>query len=128
MCLFLFVLTDCNKPCPRGTLNSACDACTCDDHTLTGRVLTKDGTPLSDANISLVETPYNVLAQTNISGYFLAVNVCAVVQAVLVIKDGFVPTRVNSSVKSVSEATIIARLELAGTILVIGIKSSIRTK
>ena len=120
MCLFLNVLTDCDRQCPRGTINSACDACTCDDHTLTGRVLTKDGTPLSDANISLVETPYNVLAQTNISGYFLAVNVCAVVQAVLVIKDGFVPTRVTSAVRSVSEATIVARLEFAGKYLQVG--------
>lgn len=61
---------DCSKNCTIGTLNAACDACTCAHHVLTGRILTEGDVPLSEVNISLAETPYNVLAQTNVSGFF----------------------------------------------------------
>lgn len=104
---------DCSRNCSTGTLNAACDACICDHHVLTGRVLTVNDAPLSEANISLAETPYNILAQTNISGHFVALNVCANTQELLVTKAGFVPTRKKANVLTQTTATMTAKLELA---------------
>ncbi|XP_078383323.1 cartilage intermediate layer protein 1-like [Oculina patagonica] len=99
---------DCSKTCTIGTLNAACDACTCDQHVLTGRVLTEDDAPLLEANISLVETPYTILAQTNASGFFTTLGVCAGQQELLVTKAGFVPVRKNATT-----ATITFKMEIA---------------
>ncbi len=76
---------------------------------LTGRVLTEDDAPLLEANISLVETPYNILAQTNASGFFTTLGVCAGQQELLVTKAGFVPVRKNATT-----ATITFKMEIAG--------------
>ncbi|KAL9962558.1 hypothetical protein ACROYT_G031666 [Oculina patagonica] len=103
--------TDCSKTCTIGTLNAACDACTCDQHVLTGRVLTEDDAPLLEANISLVETPYTILAQTNASGFFTTLGVCAGQQELLVTKAGFVPVRKNATT-----ATITFKMEIADLI------------
>ena len=70
-------MPDCGKVCVKGTLNDNCDACTCGSHVLSGRVQTKKNAPLSEAKISLAETPYRVLTQTNATGFFTAYNVCA---------------------------------------------------
>ncbi|PFX12781.1 Cartilage intermediate layer protein 1 [Stylophora pistillata] len=105
--------TDCSRNCSIGTLNTACDACTCDHHELTGRVLTDDGAPLSEANISLAETPYNILAQANISGHFSVFGVCAIKQQLLVTKSGFVPVKLVANVTTPTTATIIAKMEIA---------------
>lgn len=111
ICLFI----DCSKNCTIGTLNAACDACTCAHHSLTGRVLTETDVPLSEANISLAETPYNVLAQTNVSGYFSTLGVCADDQLELLItKAGFVPVKQKADVLTPTTATITAKMEIAG--------------
>ena len=82
---------------------------------LTGRVLTEDDIPLSEANISFAESPYNILAQTNVSGYFSALGVCASgQQELLIVKDGFVPVKLKSDVSTATTATIFAKLEIAG--------------
>ena len=82
---------------------------------LTGRVLSETNVPLAEANISLAETPYRVLAQTNISGYFTAFNVCTGVQQELFItKAGFVPTKKNSTSLTLTTANVVAKLEIAG--------------
>ena len=107
--------SDCSKNCTIGTLNAACDACTCDHHVLTGRVLTKDDVPLSEANISLSATPYNILAQTNVSGFFTTLGVCAGKEELLVTKAGFVPVRQNAIVLTPTTATITSKLEIAGS-------------
>jgi len=109
-------LLDCSKTCTIGTLNAACDACTCSHHLLTGRILTEDDAPLSDVNISLAETPYNVLAQTNVSGYFSALGVCTGQQGLLVTKAGFVPVTQNATVLTQTTASITLKLEIAGKI------------
>lgn len=109
-----FVLLDCSKNCTTGTLNEACDACTCSNHLLTGRVLTEDDVPLSEANISLAETPYNVLAQTNVSGFFTVLGVCAGQQELLVTKAGFVPVTQNATLLTPTTASITLKLEIAG--------------
>ena len=77
-------------------------------------MLTKDGAPVAGADISLENAPYIVLAKTDTSGKFRAGKVCAESQGALVRKDGFVPARVTTSVKSSTEATLRASLELAG--------------
>ncbi|XP_078383573.1 cartilage intermediate layer protein 1-like isoform X1 [Oculina patagonica] len=105
---------DCNRICAKGTLNDECNACTCDDHMLTGRILGETNVPLSEANISLAETPYRVLTQTNISGFFTAFNVCADAQQELFItKTGFVPTKKNATVLTPTTANVVAMLEIA---------------
>lgn len=109
-----FVLLDCSKNCTTGTLNEACDACTCSHHLLTGRVLTEDDVPLSEVNISLAETPYNVLAQTNVSGFFTVLGVCAGQQELLVTKAGFVPVTQNATLLTPTTASITLKLEIAG--------------
>ena len=109
-------LPDCSKNCTIGTLNEACDACTCSHHLLTGRILTEDDAPLSDVNISLAETPYNILAQTNVSGYFSVLGVCAGQQELLVTKAGFVPVTQNATVLTPTTASITLKLEIAGKI------------
>ena len=82
---------------------------------LTGRVLSETNVPLAEANISLAETPYRVLAQTNISGYFAAFNVCTDVQQELFItKAGFVPTKKNATSLTLTTANVVAKLEIAG--------------
>lgn len=94
-------------------MNDECNACTCDDHVLTGRVLSDTDVPLPEANISLAETPYRVLAQTNISGYFTAFNVCTE-QELFITKAGFVPLKQNATVLTPTTANVVARLEIAG--------------
>lgn len=79
--------------------------------------MTEDDAPLSDANISLAETPYNVIAQTNTSGFFRTLGVCAHEQEVLVIKAGFVPVKQKANALTPTTATIIVKLEIAGTSL-----------
>ena len=110
------IALDCSRNCTTGTLNAACDACTCDHHVLTGRVMTVDDSPLSEANISLAETPYNVITQTNVSGYFTTFGVCADEQELLVTKEGYVPVRRIGNVTTATTATITAKLEIAGTV------------
>ena len=90
---------------------------------LTGRVLTVDGTPLSEANISLTETPYNILAQTNISGHFKALGVCASAQDLLLAKAGFVPVKKKANVLTSTTAAITVKLEIAGTCLLFHYKT-----
>ncbi len=110
-----FCLSDCNRACVKGTLNDECNACTCDDHVLTGRILGETNVPLSEANISLAESPYRVLAQTNISGFFTAFNVCTdAQQELLITKTGFAPTKKNATVLTPTTANVIAMLEIAG--------------
>ncbi|KAJ7388625.1 hypothetical protein OS493_036591 [Desmophyllum pertusum] len=105
---------DCSKICVRGTLNVGCDACTCEDHVLTGRVQTKNNAPLADAKISLVETPYNVLAQTNASGFFIAFNVCVKAnQELLISREGFVPVKIKATITTSTTASVKAKLENA---------------
>lgn len=111
----LWFSSDCSRNCTTGTLNAACDACTCDHHVVTGRVLTINGAPLSEANISLAETPYNVLAQTNISGHFKALGVCFDEEEMLVTKEGFVPMTRRANVLTPTTATINVKMEIGGT-------------
>ena len=114
ICL-IWLFIDCSKNCSIGTLNAACDACTCAHHSLTGRVLTETDVPLSEANVSLAETPYNVLAQTNVSGYFSTIGLCADNQLELLItKVGFVPVKQKANVLTPTTATITAKMEIAG--------------
>lgn len=82
---------------------------------LTGRIWTVDDIPLSEVNISFAETPYNVLAQTNVSGHFSTLGVCANgQQELLIAKDGFVPVELKGNASSATTATIAAKLEIAG--------------
>lgn len=81
---------------------------------LTGRVFTEDDVPLSEVNISFAETPYNILAQTNVSGYLSTLGVCADQQVLLVTKAGFVPVKQKATVLTPTTATITVKLELAG--------------
>ncbi|KAL9962540.1 hypothetical protein ACROYT_G031648 [Oculina patagonica] len=105
---------DCNRKCIKGTLNDECNACTCDDHVLTGRILSKTNVSLSEASIALVESPYRVLAQTDISGFFTAFNVCADAhQELLITKTGFVPMKKNTTVMTPTTAKIAVMLEIA---------------
>ena len=106
---------DCLQTCIKGTLNAACDACTCDNHILTGRVQTKDGAPISEAKIALSETPYKVLAQTDDKGFFKALNVCTDAKQEFVIsRDGFVPVKLKATVSSSTAANVKVQLEDAG--------------
>lgn len=83
---------------------------------LTGRVQTKNMAPLSEAEISLAETPYNVLAQTNATGFFTALNVCADAnQELLIARKGFVPVKVKATLLTSTTANVKATLENAGT-------------
>ena len=81
---------------------------------LTGRILSKTNVPLSEANISLAETPYRVLAQTNISGFFSALNICTDArQELFITKAGFVPIKKNMTVLTPTTADLIAMMEIA---------------
>lgn len=83
---------------------------------LTGRVQAKNKAPLSEAEISLAETPYNVLARTNATGFFTAFNVCADVnQELLIAKKGFVPVNVKATILTSTTANVKVTLENAGT-------------
>lgn len=82
---------------------------------LTGRVQTKKKAPLSEAKISLAETPYNVLAQTNARGFFIAFNVCADAnQKMLITREGFVPVKIKATILTSTTANLKATLENAG--------------
>ena len=73
--------------------------------------------PLSEVNISLAETPYNILAQTNTSGHFATLGVCAGEQELLLQKSGFVPAREKANVQTPTMASIRVKLEFAGMCL-----------
>ena len=114
----LFCSSDCNRTCVKGKLNSECNACSCDGHVLTGRVLGESNVPLAETNISLVEAPYRVLAQTNISGFFTAFNVCAdTKQELLITKEGFVPFKKNATLLTPTTSYVITQLEFAGKLV-----------
>lgn len=77
--------------------------------------MTESDVPLSEVNISLAETPYNILTQTNISGYFSTLGVCADdQQELLITKAGFVPVKQKANVLTPTTATIKAKMEIAG--------------
>lgn len=99
-------------------MNAACDACTCDGHVITGRVQSKNGAPISEVSISLAETPYKVLAQTNESGFFIALNACTS-EELLFTKEGFVPVKLTASGLTSTTANVNAKLEIAGSANVI---------
>ena len=79
--------------------------------------MTIENVPLSEVNISLAETPYNILAQTNASGHFATLGVCADEQELLLQKSGFVPVREKANVLTPTMATITVKLEFAGMCL-----------
>ena len=106
---------DCRKTCIKGTLNTACDACTCDNHILTGRVQTKSSAPVSGAKVTLSETPYNVVAQTDDKGFFKAFIVRTDAnQELLISRKGFVPVKLKATVSTPTTADVKARLETSG--------------
>lgn len=113
-----FYFLDCSKTCVKGTLNAACDACTCDSHVITGRVQSKNGAPISEVSISLAETPYKVLAQTNDRGFFIALNTCTS-EELLFTKVGFVPVKLTAAGLTSTTANVNAKLEIAGSANVI---------
>lgn len=73
--------------------------------------------PLSEVNMSLAETPYHILAQTNASGHFTTLGVCAGEQELLLQKSRFVPVREKANVLTPTMATITVKLEFAGMCL-----------
>lgn len=77
--------------------------------------MTINGAPLSEANISSAETPYKVLAQTNISGHFKALGVCVDEEEMFVTKEGFVPVTRKANVLTPTTATINVQMEIGGT-------------
>ncbi|XP_067046091.1 cartilage intermediate layer protein 2-like isoform X3 [Acropora muricata] len=102
---------DCRKICLKGTLNSACDACVCDDHKLTGRVQTSNNAPIAGAKVALSETPYKALARTDDKGFFTALNVCADAnQELLISAAGFVPMKLLATVSTSTTANVLAKL------------------
>ena len=82
---------------------------------LTGRILSETNVPLLEANISLAETPYRLIAQTDISGFFTAFNVCTDAQQELFItKANFVSMKKNATMLTPTTANVVARLEITG--------------
>ena len=115
---------DCRKTCLKGTLNSACDACTCDNHVLTGRVQTTNNAPIAGAKVALSETPYKALARTDDKGFFKALNVCAdATQELLISASGFVPVKMFATVSTSTSANVLAKLQKSGTLILLQIQS-----
>lgn len=96
----------------------ACDACICDGHVITGRVQSNNGAPISEVSISLAETPYKVLAQTNDSGFFIVLNACTS-EELLFTKVGFVPVKLTAAALTSTTANVNVKLEIAGSANVI---------
>ena len=115
---------DCRKTCVKRTLNSACDACTCDDHVLTGRVQNTNNAPIAGAKVALSETPYKALTRTGDKGFFKALNVCADAnQELLISAAGFVPVKMFATVSASTSANVLAKLQKSGTLILLQIQS-----
>lgn len=113
---FFNINLDCRKICLKGKLNSACDACVCDDYLLTGRVQTTNKAPIAGAKVALAETPYKVLARTDNKGFFTALNVCAVAtQEIIFSAVGFVPVKMFATVSSFKTTNVTVQLQKSGT-------------
>ena len=82
------MFSDCNKLCPVGTLNDACDACVCESTVVQGRILSKAGNPIDGALISEESAATKILAESNFTGFFKLTTTC-VTSAIIVTRFGF---------------------------------------
>eukprot|EP00058_Branchiostoma_floridae_P022936 XP_002608426.1 hypothetical protein BRAFLDRAFT_96564 [Branchiostoma floridae] len=90
------LICDCSRVCDVGTLNAACDACTCDGHVLTGHVMDTRRVPLSDADIFYAERPDESVASTDAMGNFGLTGACAQGVEIIVKRRGYFDARANS--------------------------------
>ncbi|XP_078617534.1 cartilage intermediate layer protein 1-like [Branchiostoma floridae x Branchiostoma japonicum] len=102
--------TDCSRVCTVGTLNAACDACTCDDHVLYGHVTDTRNVPLEGCEISFAEKPWEVATTTNSTGRFVLWGACAQGARILVRRAGYFDETVDTT--QVDSTTSSARVRL----------------
>eukprot|EP00058_Branchiostoma_floridae_P018789 XP_002604278.1 hypothetical protein BRAFLDRAFT_88567 [Branchiostoma floridae] len=80
-----------------GSLNTACDACTCDNHVLDGHVTDTRNAPLDAAEIYLAEKPWEVASTTNSTGRFTLTGACSQGVLLLVKRSGYFEEYANST-------------------------------
>ena len=102
---------DCSKPCPTGHLNSACDACVCTNITVTGIVRNEAGTLLNNATIAFSESPFSILARTNIAGHFEIRGICVEHEEMIVERSGYIAQLLNAQKIDSTSFKISATLE-----------------
>ncbi|XP_078696338.1 cartilage intermediate layer protein 1-like isoform X2 [Branchiostoma floridae x Branchiostoma belcheri] len=88
---------DCMRICAVGSLNAACDACTCDGHVLNGHVTDTRRVPLGDAEIRYAENPSDVVAYTDAMGDFTVTGACAQGVDIIVRRVGYFEAHATST-------------------------------
>ncbi|KAI8517066.1 hypothetical protein Bbelb_056470 [Branchiostoma belcheri] len=88
---------DCMRICAVGSLNAACDACTCDGHVLNGHVTDTRRVPLGDAEIRYAENPSDVVAYTDAMGDFTVTGACSQGVDIIVRRVGYFEAHATST-------------------------------
>ncbi|XP_028415814.1 cartilage intermediate layer protein 1-like [Dendronephthya gigantea] len=101
---------DCNKICTTGKLDTTCDACICDDNTLTGVVKDNTGILLENATIALAEFPFKVSGSTGVSGKFVLQGFCISEDNIIVSRKGYLPQTIRTTKVSPTAAVVTAIL------------------
>ncbi|XP_066276185.1 cartilage intermediate layer protein 1-like isoform X2 [Branchiostoma lanceolatum] len=109
-----FPCPDCMRICALGTLNDACDACTCDGHELTGHVMDTRRVPLSDADIFYAEKPNDPVASTDTMGNFRLSGACAQGVEIIARTRGYFDARATSSQQDETTSTV--QVEMAAEV------------
>ncbi|CAG5109469.1 Oidioi.mRNA.OKI2018_I69.chr2.g4002.t1.cds [Oikopleura dioica] len=103
---------DCGKKCAFGSLNKDCTKCTCENHTVTGKVSDSTGQPIIGASIRRTDVFMDTLAISNFQGEFSITGVCSNGDNSLTAsKVGFNPRPANPVEISVGSARVEIRLE-----------------
>ncbi|CAH1259363.1 CILP [Branchiostoma lanceolatum] len=97
---------DCSRLCAVGTLDAACETCTCDNHVLYGHVTDTRNAPLEGCGVAFAEKPWEVATTTNATGRFVLVGACSQGVVIVVRRAGFFDeiantTQVDSTTSSV---------------------------
>ncbi|XP_028418942.1 cartilage intermediate layer protein 1-like [Dendronephthya gigantea] len=101
---------DCNKICTTGKLDTTCDACICDDNTLSGVVKDNTGILLENATIALAEFPFKILGKTGVSGKFVLKGFCISEDNIIVSRKGFLPQSIRTTKVNPTAAVVTAIL------------------
>ncbi|KAI8498471.1 hypothetical protein Bbelb_236730 [Branchiostoma belcheri] len=106
------VVEDCSRVCTVGTLNAACDACTCDNHVLDGRVTDTRNAPLDGAEIYLAEKPWEVASTTNSTGRFTLAEACSQGTLILVRRGGYFEEYANSTQRDSETSSVAVKMRV----------------
>ena len=81
-------------------------------------MVTTSGEPLAGANVSLTRDPGQVIARTDISGYFFQLGLCVDEESFTIQRQGYFPIIMRAAIESKASSRFLAKLQDAGNTVV----------